>query len=173
MDVHARTIRLPAEVARRERRLARAHDALVAQGDVAPTIEEIAEAAGIGLAEALALDQAPRVVTSLDRPVGDNGGTSLGELVAGETDVGEEVVLNLERQAVRRAVEGLAEPDRGIVKRRFGIDGDPRPQSTAAIARALGITGSEVRLIEKRALAELARMRELEGIARSSKGGPP
>ena len=171
MDLHARTIRIPADVARRERRLARAHDALLAEGATAPTIEETADAAGFDLAEALALDQAPRVVTSLDRPVGAAGDMTLGEAVPGERDIGEEVVLDLERQAVRHAVECLAEPDRGVIKRRFGIDGDPKPESVAIVSRALGISSSEVRRVEKRALAELARVRELEGVARSANGG--
>jgi RNA polymerase primary sigma factor len=166
---HARTIRLPAHVAQRERKLAAAHADLAARLRRDPTIEEVAEAARVPLAEALALDQAARVVTSLDRPAGEEGESTLGQhLPASGPDVGEEVVLSLEQRAVRAAVDALTEPDREVVKRRFGMDGDPRPESHATIARRLGVSSAEVRAIEKRALAELARLRELDGLSRAA-----
>jgi RNA polymerase primary sigma factor len=162
----SRTIRLPAHVVARERRLARAHADLAARLGREPTIEELAYAAGIPLSDALAVDQASRVVTSLDRPLGGETATTQLERIAAERpEVGDEVVVSLERQAVRAAVERLAEPDRQVIKRRFGMDGDPPPQSHAAIARDLGVTSAEVRAIEIRALSELARVRELEGLS--------
>jgi DNA-directed RNA polymerase sigma subunit (sigma70/sigma32) len=123
----------------------------------------------VPLAEALALDQAARVVTSLDRPAREEGGFTLGQQVpASGADVGEEVVLSLEQRAVRAGVEALAEPDREVFKRRFGMNGDPRPESHATIARRLGVSSAEVRAIEKRALADLARLRELDGRSRAA-----
>jgi RNA polymerase primary sigma factor len=161
----ARTIRLPAQVAQRERRLARTRAGLAVELGREPTLEETAEAAGMPLAEATALQSASRVVTSLDRPVGD-GDTTLGELHMAEgPDVGEEVVLSLRRDAVRRAVHELREPDREVVRLRFGLDGDPEPQTEAAVGARLGLTAREVRAIEQRALAELARLRELEALS--------
>ena len=47
----------------------------------------------------------------------------------------EEVLLSLEREAVRRAVDALAEPAREIVKRRFGINGDPSVNGAWVAAR--------------------------------------
>ncbi|HET8950133.1 MAG TPA: sigma-70 family RNA polymerase sigma factor [Solirubrobacteraceae bacterium] len=166
---HARTIRLPARVLERERRLARAHAELSAELGREPSIEELADAAEIPLGEALAIGQASRVVTSLDRPVTGDEGTTQLELMAGAVpDVGEEVVVSLERQAVRAAVEGLADPDRQVIKRRFGLDGDPAPETLAAIARDLGVTAAEIRAIERRALTELARLRELDGLSQAA-----
>jgi RNA polymerase primary sigma factor len=161
----SRTIRLPTHVAHRERRLARIRAALAAELGREPTLEEAAEAAGMPPDEAAALANASRVVTSLDRPVGE-GETTLGELHPSDgADVGEEVVLNLRRDAIRRAVHDLREPDREVVRLRFGIDGDPEPQSEAAVGRRLGLTQREVRAIERRALAALARLRELEALS--------
>jgi RNA polymerase primary sigma factor len=168
LSLQARTIRLPADVLARERRLARAHAELAARLGREPTIEELAETARIPLADALATSQASRVVTSLDRPVGEDGLNPL-ELVADEAgDVGEEVSVSLVQEAVRSAVEALADPDREVVKRRFGFDGDPAPQSRAAIARELGVSSAEVLAIEKRALGDLARLRELEGLSEAA-----
>ena len=166
---HARTIRLPARVLERERRLARAHAELSAELGREPSIEELADAAEIPLGEALAIGQASRVVTSLDRPVTGDDGTTQLELTAGAVpDVEGEVVVSLERQAVRAAVEGLAEPDRQVIKRRFGLDGDPAPETVAAIARDLGATAAEIRAIERRALTDLARLRELDGLSQAA-----
>ena len=166
---HSRTIRLPAQVIERERRLAGVHTELAARLGREPTIEELADAAGVPLTDALAIEQASRVVTSLDRPIGDEDGITHLERVAGaEPDVGEEVAISLEQQAVRAAVEGLADPDRQVIKRRFGFDGDPTPQTHASIARDLDLTSAKVRAIEVRALAELARLRELDGLSQAA-----
>jgi RNA polymerase primary sigma factor len=165
----SRTIRLPAHVLERERRLAAAHGALAAALGREPTIEELAEAAGIPVEQALVVEQASRVVVSLDRPAEAENGPTLLERAAGVgPDVGEEVVVSLDRQAVRAAVEGLADPDREVIKRRFGLDGDPAPQTPAAIARDLGITAAEVRAVEMRALADLAQLRELGGLSEAA-----
>ena len=162
----SRTIRLPVHVAQREGRLARARTALTAKLGREPTLEEVAAAADVSLEEALALAKAPRVVTSLDRPVGEDLEATLGELYpAPAVDVGEEVVLSLHREAVRGAVGGLPAPDRDVIRLRFGIDDDAEPQTQAAVGRQLGLTTTEVREIEARALSALARLRELEALA--------
>ena len=162
----SRTIRLPVDVAQRERRLARARDALTAELGHEPAFEAIAAAADMPLEEALALASAPRVVTSLDRPIGEEHDATLGDLfsVPG-VETGEEVVLSLERQTVRRAVDQLTDPDRQVIRLRFGIDADSEPQTQAAIGRQLGLRVKEVRAIEARALSQLARLREIEAMS--------
>ncbi len=162
----ARTIRLPAHVAQRERKLARTRTALSAELGRKPTIEEVAAAADIPLEQALALEKAPRVVTSLDRPVGADAETPLSDLFAAPAaDIGEEVVLSLSGEVVRRAVSELEDPDRQVIRLRFGIDDDGEPQTQAAVSRQLGLATSEVRAIEERALSALARLRELEALS--------
>ena len=163
---HARTIRLPVDVAQRERRLATAREQLSAELGHEPTIEQLAAAAGLPLADAIALARVPRVVTSLDRPVREGSEATLGErFAASAPEVGEEVVLSLSSQAVRRAVAELPDPDRRVVQLRFGLDGDAEPQTQAEVGRQLALTRHEVRAIEERALAQLARLRELEALS--------
>jgi RNA polymerase primary sigma factor len=162
---HARTIRLPVDVAQRERRLAVARDELTAELGHEPTIEQLAATAGLALADAAALVKVPRVVTSLDRPLREGSEETLRELLAAtDPDVGEEVVLSLHGQTVRRAVAELPAPDRQVVQLRFGIDGDAEPQTQAAVGRRLGLKRNQVRAIEERALSQLARLRELEAL---------
>ena len=104
------------------------------------------------------------MVTSLDRPVGEEEDTSLGALIpSGERSPEEEVEIALQQDAVRSALDQLPEREREVVRLRYGIDGDdPTPLREAG--RRLGISSEEVRRLERRALAELAESRELEAL---------
>ena len=73
-------------------------------------------------------------------------------------------MLSLEREAVHRAIDELPAPERDVVRLRFGIDGDA-PQTQFAVGRRLGMTVAQVRVVEQRALSQLARARELAAFA--------
>jgi RNA polymerase primary sigma factor len=162
---HSRTIRYPAAIAQLERSVARAHAELVATLGREPTDVELAQAAKVDLDELRSLEAVAKVVVSLDQPVGPAADTALGELIAGpEGEVSERLELSLEREAVHRALDALPARTREVVKRRFGINGDPQPHSRAEIARELGLTPKQVRHIERTALADLSRLRELHAL---------
>jgi RNA polymerase primary sigma factor len=95
----ARPIRVPVHVGQRERRIARARQSLVARLSREPTDDEIAEAAELDLREVHATRNVARVVTSLDRPVGEEGETSLGALLASDATAPDEEVENATRDA--------------------------------------------------------------------------
>jgi RNA polymerase primary sigma factor len=165
LDNNARVIRLPVSVAQQERKVAAAHRRLTAKLGREPTLEELAEATGIDVRQISELAAAPRVATSLDRPVGEEEETTLGALLpAGGDEVGEEVQLSLEREQVRRAVAALAEPERSVIRLRFGLGSDPEPQTYAAIAAQLGVEHNRIRALERSALRRLALHRELCGL---------
>ena len=65
-----------------------------------------------------------------------------------------------------KAVDALPEPAREVVEGRFGLDGDPRPESHTTIGRRLGKSPNEMRAIERAVLADLSRLRELQALAR-------
>ncbi len=71
LDNRARTIRIPVHLGQRERKIARAHRDLAAQLGREPTDEEVARAAELTTEELEEARAASRVVTSLDRPVGE------------------------------------------------------------------------------------------------------
>src|SRR5919201_3042035 len=71
MDAKARTIKLPINLVRNQRKLARAENALSLKLDRPPTDAELAAAADFSLEELHALRDAARTVTSLDRPLGE------------------------------------------------------------------------------------------------------
>jgi RNA polymerase primary sigma factor len=161
-----RTIRLPANVAQRERRIARVERELSSRLGREPTLEEVAAGAELEPADVQALRDAARVVTSLDRPVGEDQSTSLGELVADDADgPGEEVFFKLREQVVRDTLETLPETERHVLKLRYGLNGSPEPQTLARIGRELGVSAERVRQIEQRALAALSLRRELQALS--------
>jgi RNA polymerase primary sigma factor len=136
----ARTIRLPVHIGQRERKIERARRAAIARLGREPTDQELARAAGLEvtlLRETLA---AARVVTSLDRPVGEEEDTTLGALIASDAaSPEEEVESTLRIEAIRKALEQLPAPERTVVKLRYGIDGEkPAPlRETGPATRSL------------------------------------
>jgi RNA polymerase primary sigma factor len=161
----ARTIRMPVHVLQRERKLERAERQLATELGRPPTDEEIANRAEVPLGQLQDVRDAARVLTSLDRPVGAEEDTTLGELFeSDEPGVEESVSVSLRREAVRRAVSELPDPERSVVKLRYGLNGDPRPKSIEEVVRQLDMPRERVRRVESDALRRLARMRELEAL---------
>ena len=164
LDNRSRTIRIPVHLGQRERKIGRVQRELIAQTGREPTDEEIAQAAELKVEEVRETREAARVVTSLDRPVGEEEETSVGALIPSEERGPEEAVdISLRGDALRRAVEQLPRPEREVLKLRYGINGD-EPTPLNETGRRLGISQDTVRRLERKALAELAESRELEGL---------
>jgi RNA polymerase primary sigma factor len=160
----SRTIRIPVHIGQRERKIGRVTQDLVVQLGREPTDEEVAQAADMTVDDVRATREAARVVTSLDRPVGDEEETSLGSLLpSDELGPAEEVEIALAGDVLRRALERLPEREREVLTLRYGIDGDD-PTPLSETGRRLGISQDAVRRIERRALSELAESRELEAL---------
>jgi RNA polymerase primary sigma factor len=165
VDAHARTIRIPTSLAQLERKVALAQRQFETSLGRPPTDEELATAAEVPIEEITRLREAPRAVTSLDRPVGEEQDTTLGELLPHEGEsVEEEVDVSLRMEAIERALEALPERERRVVKLRYGINGDD-PTTTEAIANELRISPTRVRQIELAALERLAAEREMQELA--------
>jgi RNA polymerase primary sigma factor len=165
----SRTIRIPVHIVEREQKIARAERELTAKLERPPTDEEVAERARLSLKHVKEVRAAARAVTSLDKPVGEEGDTSFGELIAGESvEPSEEVHVSLAESAVRQAVETLPEREREVVKLRYGMDGDADPKSLEEIGRKLGLTRERVRQIESQALQRLAERREVASLGGST-----
>ena len=161
----SRTIRIPVHIVERETKIARAERELTAKLERPPTEEEIAKAAKLPLKQVREVRQAARAVTSLDKPVGSEGDTSLGELFGDEApQVDEEVHVSLEQEALHRAVRSLPEREQQVVKLRYGLDGEEDPKSLEEIGRRLGLTRERVRQIEANALERLAVNREIDSL---------
>jgi RNA polymerase primary sigma factor len=162
----SRTIRIPVHIVEREQKIARAERELTSRLERPPTDVEVAKAAKLSLKHVRETRAAARAVASLDKPLGDEGGTAFGDIVAvHETDVEEEVVVGLGEDALRGAVEKLPDREKRVIKLRYGMIGDCEPVSLETIGRELGLTRERVRQIETQALARLAREREIAALA--------
>ena len=164
LDNRSRTIRIPVHLGQRERKIGRAQRELAAQLGREPTDEEIARAAELTVKDVREARETARVVTSLDRPVGEEEETSLGALLpSDQRGPEEEVDIVLREDALRRALDSLPERERQVVKLRYGINGDD-PTPLSETGRRLGISQDAVRKLERKALTELAQNRELEAL---------
>jgi len=153
---HSRTIRLPAHLLDRERKIEAAERNLVITLGRDPTDKEIAKAAKVTMRELKQVREAARAVTSVDTPVGEDGETALGDLVAATPDEAlEEVSAGVEREALRKAVGALPDDEREVVVLRFGLAGED-PMTLQQVADSLDSTRDRVRRIERDALSRLA-----------------
>src|SRR5262249_4520142 len=121
MDAKARAIKLPINLVRNQRKLARAENTLSVKLDRPPTLEEIATEAGMSLAELEALRDAARAVTSLDRPLGEEEDAAFGDLLPAQDPTPDDVVeISLKEEAIRKALGTLPERERLVVQLRYG-----------------------------------------------------
>jgi RNA polymerase primary sigma factor len=168
IQTKARAIRLPVNVLERQRRMAKAERELTRALGREPTDEEIAERLDMPVRHIRQARQASRTVTSLDRPVGEDGETAFGELMPSERPAPEEEVESSRRAAIlRRAVADLPDREREVVILRYGMDGG-EPAPLREIGRQLGITQERVRQIESRALARLAATRAIASLSEAA-----
>jgi RNA polymerase primary sigma factor len=160
----ARTIRIPVHIGQRERKIVRAERELSAKLGREPNDIEIAAAAELPLGQVEEVREAARTVTSLDRPVGEEGDTALRDLLQGDSPpVDQEVELSLSEELLRRTVDELPETERHVIQLRYGIDGED-PQPLRETGRRLGLSAERVRQLESKALKRLAMRRELEAL---------
>ena len=96
-------------------------------------------------------------VTSLDAPVGEDGGGTVGDNVGDDRGMyGDQLLLEDElKQSIHTALATLTEREREILKLRYGFGGD-EPWTYAALAAKLRISSERVRQIERVALGKLA-----------------
>lgn len=96
-------------------------------------------------------------VTSLDAPIGEDGGGTVGDGVSDTLSGGvEQTLLQKElNHSVHEALKTLTEREREIVVLRYGFEND-EPWTYAALATRLRISSERVRQIERVALGKLA-----------------
>ena len=161
----SRTIRIPVHIVERETKIARAERELMAKLERDPTEEEIAKAAKLPLKQVREVRAAARAVTSLDKPIGNEGDSTYGDLFHDERGaVEEEVHVSLAEKALHKAVAALPDREQEVLKLRYGLGGADEPKSLEEIGRRLGLTRERVRQIEANALERLAVNREIEAL---------
>ncbi len=164
----ARTIRLPIHIGQRERKIGQFDRQFQVKHGRPPTDEEIAAGTDLSAKEIDEVREVTRTITSLERPIGEEGEGELGDLLPSEgPGPEEEVEVALTEQSLRRAVEQLPDNERQVLRLRYGIDGaEPVPLREAG--RRLGVSSESVRNLEKAALRHLAENREVAALAEAA-----
>jgi RNA polymerase primary sigma factor len=161
----SRTVRLPVHVVERVQKINRAERTLTLRLARDPTDEEIAKEARLPIAQVLAVRSAARSSMSLDEPIGDDGESSVSDLLADENalDPSDVVAVEQRNQALAYALDALPQRARMVLVRRYGLDGED-PYTLDEIARELGLTRERVRQIEVETLRQLSALRELQDL---------
>jgi RNA polymerase primary sigma factor/RNA polymerase nonessential primary-like sigma factor len=152
----ARAIRLPGHVVERLARLARVERSLQLCLGRDPTTAEVAAQADMSADQIDHLREWSGAAVSLDTPLGDDGSTSVGDLIADTQvlqapDVVEFRALGAE---LRSLVDTLPPREAMIITLRYGLH-DGREHSLQEIADRLGLTKERIRQLEKQSLADL------------------
>ena len=149
-----RTIRLPAHMGERLRKVGRAAGDLSAELGRAPADEEVAERLDWTADEVRQVKATIPDATSLDEPASNGeGASSLGDLLAGEeaSDAPDAVVVReMEATGLREAIERLPEKARYVLVRRYGLD-DREPPTLAELAAELELSRERVRQLQREA----------------------
>jgi len=162
---HSRTIRIPVHIGQELSRIRSEERKLAASLGRDPTNEELSAEVGIDPARLEELRSAERQSVSLETPVGEEGGTELGELVPhdGPSPL-DEVALRLQERSVTRALRRLEPAERKVIELRFGLGGRD-PMALREVGRATDMSSEGVRKLERRALRKLAEERDLQALA--------
>ena len=165
---HGRTIRLPVHVAQRQTKVRKVESELSTKLGREPTDEEIAAEAKLDVEEVAELRELTRGLTSLDQPVGEDGETAFGDLLASERPEPTEEVEQAERESlISGAVERLPEAERNVIRLRFGLAG-AEPLNLRQTGIELGIPLSKARELEQQGLSRLAMSNDLEELRRAA-----
>ncbi len=154
----AHTVRVPAHVGDEIRRARRLQSELEATNGRPPTLLEVAQAMGISEAELAELFRYDSDPMSLDVSVGEDGDTSLGDLVVNQS--AESPFESVAGSMLPKEIEGflgkLPDNEREVLWLRYGLDrGEPRTQGE--VGDLLKLTAERVRRIERDAIIKLRR----------------
>jgi RNA polymerase primary sigma factor len=165
---HGRTIRLPVHVAQRQTKVRKIESELSTKLGREATDEEIADVAKLPVEEVAELRELTRGLTSLDQPVGEDGETAFGDLLASDRPQPTEEVETAEReQLINGAVEQLPQAERDVIRLRFGLAGT-EPLNLRQTGQELGITLGKARELEQQGLRRLAQSNRLEELRRAA-----
>ena len=160
----ARTIRLPVHVELLLGRYTKAQQRLTQQLERPPTLEELARALGTTVEQVEELEEIRQQPVSLETPIGEGQGR-VSDLVADPSaDPGDAVAsLFRERADLVSVLDDLAANERTVLRRRFGLEGDP-PEKLETIGRRLGLTRERIRQIEAAGLRKLRALLAARGV---------
>jgi RNA polymerase primary sigma factor len=163
----ARTIRIPVHMIDVLGKLRNASKRLLHEIGREPTMEEMAEEAGLTLDETRRVLAMGRQPVSLDRPIGESEDSSFGEFIEdGGLPRPDKAANNgLLREKIDALLKTLTYREREIIRLRYGL-GDGYTYTLEEVGRIFKVTRERVRQIEAKAVKKLqhpVRSHQLDG----------
>ncbi len=169
----SRTIRIPVHIVEQVNKIARAERKLSTSLGRNPSAEEIADLAGITPEKVASIKHSTRAPISLEKPIGDDEGSELGQLIA---DEGSESPYDLAVGAITttalyEALGCLSYRERRVLELRYGLNGQ-HSSTLDEIGRRFNVTRERIRQIEKHALQKLQSLPETQQLRGDIQRGP-
>jgi RNA polymerase primary sigma factor len=165
----ARTIRIPVHMVEKLNKVVHVERSLVQEMGREPSPEEIAKELEWTAREVKDILRMSQLPVSLEKPIGEDEDSSLGDFVEDETAESpfELASENLRRQNVRKALEALPEREREVMEMRFGLNGH-QARTLEEVGRAFGVTRERIRQIENNTLKKLESLPEAQRLRDAS-----
>jgi RNA polymerase primary sigma factor len=156
-----RLIRLPVHFHEKVVKVLRMQRVLAGRSDHDPTLDELAAALQMPTGEIQAVLDWAQPTVSLDTPVGEDGDTTLGDLLSDQADVdgrGDpvDVVMTAARERdIDRVLDAILDPRAAsVIRRRFGLGGLDE-ETLDSIGSHWNVTRERIRQIEGKAMDQL------------------
>jgi len=161
----ARTIRIPVHMVEKLNKVVHIERQLVQRLGREPNAEEIAEELEISPEEVREILRMAQLPVSLEKPIGEEEDSSLGDFVQDETAESpfDTAQLSLRREDIEMALHALPLRERQVIALRFGLHGGP-PQTLEEVGRAFGVTRERIRQIENNTLKKLEHLPEAQAL---------
>ncbi len=159
----SRTIRIPVHMVEKLNRVVHVERNLVQRLGREPEPQEIAAELGWTARDVREVLRVSQMPVSLEKPVGDEDDSELGDFVADDTVESpfETASDNLQREDVRRALAALPKRDREVLELRYGLNGH-QPMTLEEVGAAFGVTRERIRQIENNTLKRLKALPEAQ-----------
>jgi RNA polymerase primary sigma factor len=164
-----RTIRIPVHMVEKLNKVVHVERQLIQQLGREPTPEEIARELDTTVREVRDVLRMAQQPISLEKPVGEEDDSSLGDFVEDQTAESpfELAAKRLRRENLRRALAALPEREREVIEMRFGLTGE-RPYTLEEVGRAFNVTRERIRQIENHTLKKLEALPEAQRLRDAS-----
>ena len=163
----ARTLRIPVHMIETMGKLRKIQKDILQDTGREPTIEEVAERAGISVTECKRVIRVSKHPISLDRPIGDSDDCYFGDFLEDKSAENPANISSNEllKEKITEVLDTLTDREREIICLRYGI-GDGYTYTLEEVGRRFNVTRERVRQIEAKAIKKLQhpiRSRKLEG----------
>jgi RNA polymerase primary sigma factor len=161
----ARTIRIPVHMVERLNNVAHVERQLVQRLGREPSPAEVAAELECSAREVREVMRIAQMPVSLEKPIGEDEDSALGDFVEDETAESplESATLVMQRESVRRALRILPDRERTVIEMRYGLAGG-EPRTLEEVGQTLGVTRERARQIENNTLKKLKRLPETQGL---------